>query len=600
MDSDEEYYDDYEDEEEEENKENSEDFEGNEEQYDDGEMEEEISESNASGNFSYSIIEPQIVDGNRSKCILELHKFVEEYGLKIAEYKLLKVLQKTHWNTEAAKNFMKDNLYELNESINTNPIDPTTPFVPCEICWSEEAKEKMVGLECQHLCCVQCFREYLKNSVKSDVKAAVFLTCPSEGCPCIVSLGLFERHLDYQDLDRLKRFTRRCFVDSSYNLTLCIQADCQNTFFLKFDGSDKEKLAQADLWCSCLASRCLKCEREAHMPVPCGLFEMWLKKIEGKDDSVTNAWIKSNTKPCPKCKVQIEKNQGCMHMTCMKCRYEFCWLCMGDWKQHGAQTGGFYSCNQFKGDDKSHDVEKKELEKFNHYSSRYIEHAKSCKIAKKKLQELKLLFENNPKFNCQSSNMFDPFISAQTTSLHARQTVTCSYGLSFQVKNDVSRDLLDMNLYYLEKSLENLDKFLENIDFESWFVRDQHKFSLSKKFSVNRGEIITLRLIVEENFKNFINDSVRMDFEKILSAENPKKPGIIEIKQIKMEEEGWNCPKCTLVNASSRQSCDACLFRRGNNGNAQVRNSNVGARGTAQARGRVSRGRGTGGRQINS
>lgn len=52
---------------------------------------------------------------------------------------------------------------------------------------------------------------------------------------------------------------------------------------------------------------------------------------------------------CPKCRTPIEKNQGCNHMTCRKnsCKYEFCWLCMGAWTEHGTNTGGFYKCNKY-------------------------------------------------------------------------------------------------------------------------------------------------------------------------------------------------------------------------------------------------------------
>ena len=40
------------------------------------------------------------------------------------------------------------------------------------------------------------------------------------------------------------------------------------------------------------------------------------------DDSETFNWISAHTKECPKCSYPTEKNGGCNHMTCKKCRYE--------------------------------------------------------------------------------------------------------------------------------------------------------------------------------------------------------------------------------------------------------------------------------------
>jgi hypothetical protein len=64
--------------------------------------------------------------------------------------------------------------------------------------------------------------------------------------------------------------------------------------------------------------------------------------------SILNFRILANSKPCPKCKRPIEKNQGCMHITCTPpCKFEFCWLCLGAWTEHGEKTGGFYACNRY-------------------------------------------------------------------------------------------------------------------------------------------------------------------------------------------------------------------------------------------------------------
>ena len=35
-----------------------------------------------------------------------------------------------------------------------------------------------------------------------------------------------------------------------------------------------------------------------------------------------------------------------MHMTCSQCRYEFCWLCLGDYRNHSKETGR-YLCNSY-------------------------------------------------------------------------------------------------------------------------------------------------------------------------------------------------------------------------------------------------------------
>lgn len=53
---------------------------------------------------------------------------------------------------------------------------------------------------------------------------------------------------------------------------------------------------------------------------------------------------------------------------------QFCWICMGDWGEHGSTTGGFYKCNKYeaKEGDGDNDIAKAkaELDRYLHYYKR--------------------------------------------------------------------------------------------------------------------------------------------------------------------------------------------------------------------------------------
>lgn len=41
--------------------------------------------------------------------------------------------------------------------------------------------------------------------------------------------------------------------------------------------------------------------------------------------------IQKICKKCPGCQINTEKNAGCNHMTCPRCRFEWCWICVKRW-----------------------------------------------------------------------------------------------------------------------------------------------------------------------------------------------------------------------------------------------------------------------------
>ena len=101
-----------------------------------------------------------------------------------------------------------------------------------------------------------------------------------------------------------------------------------------------------DISCECGERFCFGCNKDAHKPVDCDLLQTWMDCLSEYENIADNNWMKVNTKKCPKCKVPIEKNHGCMHMTCSSCNYEFCWLCLGNYRNHERERGT-YLCGNF-------------------------------------------------------------------------------------------------------------------------------------------------------------------------------------------------------------------------------------------------------------
>ena len=66
---------------------------------------------------------------------------------------------------------------------------------------------------------------------------------------------------------------------------------------------------------------CFSCREEWHDEPSCEA--AFIKKLGIQDQSKRISF-------CPMCKLKIQKNEGCNHMTCGVCKYEWCWICGGD------------------------------------------------------------------------------------------------------------------------------------------------------------------------------------------------------------------------------------------------------------------------------
>lgn len=266
--------------------------------------------------------------------------------------------------------------------------------VTCEVCYDDHDPSEMMAMPCGHEFCMDCWKGFCINAVMEEGPSCVRTTCPEAGCSEVVTEEEMKASLEKEEpkiLDRYRSFQLRSFVDSNKLTRWCPGLGCE-----RIANAVSASAAEQDdnvAHCErCQICFCILCGEEPHAPSGCKDLAKWNEKC--RNESETANWILANTKSCPKCVSRIEKNQGCNHMTCQRCKYEFCWICMGDWNDHGANTGGYYKCNKFDssgtaGPEDNSDAAKakRELDRYLHYYKRYHAHAEAQKFAKKQLKE---------------------------------------------------------------------------------------------------------------------------------------------------------------------------------------------------------------------
>lgn len=221
--------------------------------------------------------------------------------------------------------------FRLNPKVCPSATKSSFLDMTCNICY--EGNEKLMGMPCGHEFCTGCWGDFARNAVEEG-PACIRKTCPEAKCTEVMTEE--EVQIAAEDcLAKFESYQLRSFVESNSLTRWCPGRGCERVACATSASAMEQEgsVAHCD---SCLTSFCLCCGEEPHSPSNCKELAKWNEKC--RNESETANWILANTKSCPKCSSRIEKNQGCNHMSCQKCRFEFCWICMGDWNDHGANT----------------------------------------------------------------------------------------------------------------------------------------------------------------------------------------------------------------------------------------------------------------------
>jgi hypothetical protein len=191
----------------------------------------------------------------------------------------------------------------------------------CAICFEDFPAEQLRSITgtCAHRYCTDCCYNYIKGKVDAHEVSAEIFHCPE--CPRPVEVDAVDsicRNVGDEELR--SRFTAlRSLADDQKTVACPVCATIS-----------RKSLFSNSMTCgSCALVYCFE-HGTAHAGRSCRAF----KKQQNAELAMNAEFLRSErVHSCPKCKSPIEKNGGCMHMTCSRCRYEFCWMCRLPWNR---------------------------------------------------------------------------------------------------------------------------------------------------------------------------------------------------------------------------------------------------------------------------
>uniref|UniRef100_A0A671XBK8 Ankyrin repeat and IBR domain-containing protein 1 n=1 Tax=Sparus aurata TaxID=8175 RepID=A0A671XBK8_SPAAU len=376
------------------------------------------------------------------------------------------------------------------DQISLMPADEESSL--CGICMSSiSVFEEPVDMSCGHEFCRGCWEGFLNLKIQEGEAHNIF--CPAFDCYQQVPVEVIESVVSREMDKRYLQFDIKAFVENNPAIRWCPVAGCERAVRLNTQGPGTSTsdalsfplLRAPAVDCGKGHLFCWECQGEAHEPCDCETWKLWLQKVnemkpeelagvsEAYEDAANCLWLLSNSKPCANCKSPIQKNEGCNHMQCAKCKYDFCWICLEEWKKHSSSTGGYYRCTRYEviqqveeqSKEMTEEAEKKhksfqELDRFMHYYTRFKNHEHSyqleqrlLKTAKEKMEQLSRALSGREGGPPDTTFIEDAVLEL----LKTRRILKCSYPYGFFLEpKSTKKEIYELMQTDLEMVTEDL------------------------------------------------------------------------------------------------------------------------------------------------
>jgi hypothetical protein len=349
-----------------------------------------------------------------------------------------------------------EGIVSMNDRPEVGPLALTKCL--CDICYDEvNANDEAYGMPCGHQYCISCWKEYLNCALQDRQQNTTVLlpvSCPDQECNERVTVE--DLQVAAPDLIKMwNDIALRAFIYNNKGHCACPGPDCsmvaRTAPSVNANAATNRNLRVASTaHCThCATAFCVSCRNKPHQPAQCSDFTEW-NRIFGS----SNFWVKKNAKPCPSCNVPIEKNQGCNHMQCSQCRFDFCWLCLGPLRSHLEP----HICNRYESHKSAEDDEERRALFF---TDRFKAHDDAEVFAKREVQSF---MEKKDKLSSEtlwfaSDDDLDGMLSAAETLVQARHFLKNSYVAAWAMRKMTHLDERDS----FENHQANLELFTEKL-----------------------------------------------------------------------------------------------------------------------------------------
>ncbi|XP_063773335.1 E3 ubiquitin-protein ligase RNF217 [Pseudophryne corroboree] len=196
----------------------------------------------------------------------------------------------------------------------------------CRVCLENKSLKPLAC--CRQAVCEECLKRYLSSQVQLG---QVEIKCPITECNKHLDESTILYSLPHDDIIKYKYFLELSRMDSSTKP--CPQCKRFTTFKRKSHIPNPSKFENKfKIQCpSCQFVWCFKCHSPWHEGVNCREYK--------KGDKLLRHWANEiehgqrNAQKCPRCKVHIQRTEGCDHMTCSQCNTNFCYRCGERYRQ---------------------------------------------------------------------------------------------------------------------------------------------------------------------------------------------------------------------------------------------------------------------------